>query len=343
MRDNDDILLESLYSTIISETRNTQFLKELDPLLKKWRDIQSSIKGTIPTFQHDHEGNPYDAPDAGQQIDKKDLPVYFQNTKIDKSKTTHPNLRRAYHAQTYDEVQLEKELLRIYQKYADQEYFNKDVVFIHDFGYNAAAYNHGIDGAPDRNETIISYLENENKIHKDVLSCHGVDATRYNLNNTGNYGLIVKGRVLYASRGDLASQTFRTIPKAAREFFKHSGVPKRTSVEKVHSTEEDNSSLSMRKRLAQRKGEEMSREDINDFLNNTILDKNDSPIIEEALLGNWRIQGWFFCRFDKNGLPSPSNFWKKAYESNIQKPVYFIELNTQNKPEPIDLKKYYQS
>lgn len=341
MRDKDDVLLESLYSVIISETRNTQFLKELDPLLKKWQDVQSNIKGTIPTFQHDHEGNPYDAPDAGQQIDKKDLPLYFQNTKINKHKTIAPNLRRVYHAQTYDEVQLEKELLRIYQKYADQEYFSKDVVFIHDFGYNAAAYNWDIEGVPNRDDTIIGYLKNENKIHKDVLSCHGVDTTRYDLNNTGTYGLIVKGRVLYASKGDLASQTFRTIPKSAREFFKHSGVPKRTSVRKVHSTEEDNSALSLRKRLASRKGEPMSQEDINDFLNSTVLDKNDSPKIEEALLGNWRIEGWFFSRLDKNNLPFPHQFWKRAYENNIQKSVYFIESNTKNKPELVNLKDYF--
>jgi hypothetical protein len=151
---------------------------------------------------------------------------------------------------------------------------------------------------------------------------------------------MVKGRVLYASRGDLASQTFRTLPKAAREFFKHSGVPKRTSVEKIHSFEEDNPYLSMRKKIKARKGEEMSQEDISDFLNSTILDKNDSPYIEEALLGNWKIDGWFFCEF-KDGLPYPNEFWKKAYENNIQKPVYFIELNTQNKPQKVDLKDYF--
>lgn len=342
MRDKDNILLESLYSKIISETRNTQFLKELDPLLKKWKSIQSNIKGTIPTFGYDPEGNPYDSPDAGQKIDKKDLPVYFQNTKIDKGKTVEPNLRRVYHAQTYDEVQLEKELLRIYQKYADQEYFNRDVVFVHDLDYHSFVGNSGTEDVPNREETVDYYLKNENKIHKDVLSCHGVDITRYSLNNTGTYGLIVKGRVLYASRGDLASQTFRTLPNSAREFFKHSGVPKRTSVTKVHSTEEDNPNISMRKKLALRKGEPMSQEDINEHLNSTILDKNDSPRIEEALLGNWKINGWFFSTFDDNGLPFPSQFWKKAYENNIQKPVYFIELNTRKEPKIVDLKDYYQ-
>ena len=344
MKDKDSLILENLYSQVLLETRNTLFLKELDPLLKKWNETQSKIKGTIPSYRHDEHGEPSDSPDAGQIIDKKDLPVYYQNTKNipTKYQTEHPSSRRVYYAQTDNEIQLEKELLRIYQKYADQEYFNRDVKFCHDFGYWATASAGGPNGIPNREEYEEFYLKNENKIYKDVLSCHGRDITRTNLRNIGHYGMIVKGRVLFASVGDLASQTFRQSSQSIRDYFKNSGVPKRASIGHVHSLEDDNHSLKLKQRMLEiRKKPPMTEEEKNEFLNKTVLDKNDSSSIEEALLGNWHIDGWFFSRFDENSYPAPYYFWKKAYENKIQKPVYLIEVNTENKPKLIDLKKYF--
>jgi hypothetical protein len=346
MKNKDQIILESLYEKVLLETRNSAFLRELDPLFDKWEKIQSNIKGTIPTYAYNSDGDPYDKPDAGQKLDKKDLPVYYQNQKKSVlSNTEHHRDRRVHFKQTDAEVELDKELLRIFQKYADQNYFRNDVLFNHDFAY-PAAYSWGSDDGPSSKEVEEYYLKNENKTYKDVLSCHGRDISRSGLMNIGNYGIIVKGHVVFASRGDLASQTTRVAPKFVRDFFKNSGIPKRTSIERIHSKAEGNTSLELRQRFNQRLSKPpMTQDEINDFLNNVVLDKNDSPSIEEALLANWKIESWFFSRLvNENGsnYPYPYNFWKKAYENNIQKPIYYFELNSDKPPVKVDLSEYFK-
>ena len=346
MRNADQILLENLYGEILLEARNSAFLKELDSLYYKWNDIQSKIKGTIPSYRHGPDGEPWDAPDAGQKIDKKDLPVYYQNkkTSVDKN-TEHPNLRRVYFKQTDAEVELEKELLRIYQKYADQNYFRDEILFSHDFGYHAAA---GIPpkDVPQRDEAEEYYLKNENKIYKNVLSCHGRDVSEIGFRNIGDYGIIVKGHVIFASKLDLASQTTRQAPDFVRDYFKNSGIPKRPSITNVHSTEETNSTLKIRQKfLKMRSKPPMTQEEKNDLLNSVVLDKNDGPRIEEALLGNWKIESWFFSSLttkDGSTYPFPYRFWKKAYENNIQKPVYYFKLNSDEEPIQVNLAQYFE-
>ena len=345
MRSKDQILLESIYDSVLLETRNSSFLRELNPLLDRWKQIQSNIKGKIPTYSYDPEGEPYDAPDAGQKIDKKDLPIYYQDKKYNTLDTQHPSNRRVYGLQTDEEISLEKELLRVYQKYADQEYFNKDVLLSHDFGYSAHATN-SPKGVPNREGYEEYYLKNENNVHKDVLSCSGRDLSRWELRNIGSYGIIVKGRVLFASTNDLASQTFRTIPQFARDYFKNSGVPKRAAIDHVHFKQEEKK-LKLdfeEKKRKLRKEDPLSEEEKNEILNKTVLDKRDSPFMAEVLLGNWRIEGWFFSHFssENKGVPFPYEFWKKAYENKIQKPVYYVPTNeTQVKLQQVDLNKYF--
>lgn len=342
----DHLLLQKAYTKILVESRNSAFLKELDVLYKKWQDIQSGIKGTIPTYNYDPEGNPYDAPDAGQKVDKKDLPVYYQNIKTDLSNTAHPSKRRLFFKQTDAEVNLEKELLRIFQKYADQKHFNDNVLFVHDFGYSAYA-TEVPEGVPNRDETEESYLKNENRVHKNVLSCVGRDVHASDVyRNIGTYGMIVKGYVLFAGRGDLASHTTRVAPNFVRDFFKNSGIPKRPSITNVHSTEEEmSSSLRMKDKMrALRKEPALTQEDKNNILNSVVLDKNDGTSIGEALLGNWRIQNWFFSSFqtvEGKEYPFPYKFWKKAYESNIERPVLYTELNTDDPPVRVNLADYF--
>ncbi len=49
-------------------------------------------------------------------------------------------------------------------------------------------------------------------------------------------------------------------------------------------------------------------------------------MIEELLLDNWTIEGWYF-RAPFSGLPHPEGFWRKAYEMGITKPVYEVDIH----------------
>ncbi len=345
---SDMKLIMENWRRFINETRNQDFIDEFMPLLKQWNELQDEY-GYIKTGRYDPEGNPYDPPGAGQTIDPRELPAHAKSKYYSRKVPEGPGPRRAHNVQSDREVAIERKLLQLFQKYADQSFFQNQVTLVHNLNYRAAASNMFGDTLglkfPDSKETREGYLSQEGQRHKDVMSCHGFVNNKL---DSDGYGMILKGHVIFASREDLASQTLRTADQTVRDAYKHSGIPKRTGPGRVQGRE---STVSLRQRIHQRNREraisageepeaELSQEDLNNIANYVVLGPGDvtSSQIEEVLVGNWTIDGWY-CHFNQ-GRPWPEHFWKKAYEIGIDKPVYSVGMSGENLGE-IDLEDYF--
>ena len=335
---------EQLYNSILSESRNGAFVREMDELLQKWERIQSEIPGQIPTYKYSPNGEPYDPPDAGQKIQLKDLPVYQQNIKNPSERllnTDHFSLRRVYYKQTEKEIDFEKEVLRVIKKYSNFDYLKNGFMYYHNFGYRAYAMGGPRNGAEQRK---MYYLENEGTVFKDVLSCYGYDKEylkKAEQKHFAGYGMIVKGWPIVVSGTDLASQTYRTATDEIKKFYKGSGVPKRPNFYSLHSAKDDNH-IAFKNKINTRNGEPpLTQEEIHNLRNDVILDKGDGVFAGEALLDNWQIDGWYFSDIGNDGLPYPSEFWRNVF-NKTKKPVYHIPINTiPNQIERVDLANYY--
>ena len=344
---NDMKLIMENWRRFINETRNQAFINEFRPLLKQWNELQDEY-GYIKTGRYDPEGNPYDPPGAGQTIDPGELPDHAKLKYYGSKIPEGPGPRRAHNIQSDREVAIERKLLQLFQKYADQSFFQSQVTLVHNLNYRAAASSlFGDVGLkfPSGKETREGYLSQEGQRHRDVMSCHGFLGNKL---DPGGYGMILKGHVVFASREDLASQTLRTADQNVRDAYKHSGLPKRTGPGRVHGSDR---TLAMRQRMHQRGREramaageeaepELSQEDLNNIINYVVLGPEDvtSSRIEEILVGNWTIEGWY-CNFNQ-GRPWPEHFWKKAYDIGIKKPVYSVGMTGENLGE-IDLSEYF--
>ena len=124
-------------------------------------------------------------------------------------------------------------------------------------------------------------------------------------------------------------------------------MPKRASPRKIHPSERDiEKSLERNKRMRDfeiRRGrdarEELDRDKVIEMLNTVVLNAQDvrDNHIEEILLDNWTIEGWFYS--GQHGGVWPEKFWQKGYESGIEKPVYSV-LPTGEKTE-VDLEVFF--
>jgi len=355
---NDMKLIMENWKQFITETRSQAFIDEFMPLLQKWNELQDEY-GYQRTGRYDPEGNPYDPPGAGQTIDPSELPDYMKDPDseeligyYDTRVSDGPGPRRANYAQSDREVAIERELLQLFQKYADQSFFKNQVTLAHSMSYNAAASGFGsivLDlEFPDRDDTKISYLSREGQVNSDaVMSCHGYT----NRSLPGNaYGMIIDGHVVFASSGDLASQTLRTAHEKIKKKYKQSGLPKRTGPARVH-TKNPEMAIKFRKRMHDRRrqraikqGDEpepdLTQEDLNNMVNDVILDGSDvtHSRIEEILVANWKIKAWF-CSIH-NGMPWPEKYWRKAYEIGIDLPIYEVDMSG-NRSGEINLEKYF--
>ncbi|MAH44061.1 hypothetical protein CL614_10165 [archaeon] len=328
-------LLMEGWRLFLKETRSQAFIDEFMPLLKQWNELQDEY-GYIQTGRHDPEGNPYDPPGEGQDIDTSELPSYTTSKFYKHHLRGGPGPRRAHFAQSDREVAIERKLLQLFQKYADQSFFQNQVTLVHNLNYNAAASNMfgntlGLE-FPKPSETREGYLSGEGTRHRDVMSCHGFTDNRL---NSAGYGMILKGHVVFASRSDLASQTLRTAHQDVKKAYKHSGIPKRTGPGRVQGNER---TQALRQKIHQRKREraiaagetpapELAQEDLNNMINQVILGPDDIEysMIEEVLVDNWVIDGWY-CHFN-GGRPWPEHFWEKAYKIGIQKPIYSVGMS----------------
>ena len=183
------------------------------------------------------------------------------------------------------------------------------------------------------------------------MSCHGSTDGKLR----GSYGMILQGHVVFASRQDLASQTLRVAHKKVREKHAGSGLPKRASPHKVHPSEteiERKLKWHERKRKIDiRRGKEpepeMTRETYAEQANSVVLNSSDtgrSNFIEEILIDNWTIEGWYFMQSlgsDHDESPHPEAFWSKAFETGIEKPVYAID--PMGNKRQVDLSSYFKA
>jgi len=336
-------LLREYIRALLAETSNKDFIDELMPIYTEWEELQSRYGPVHKGVWVNPETGEAHYPE-GQSIPIEDQPDYVKDaSKYYGQQSDHPATRRTTFSQTQAEVDIEKKVLRLFQKYGDQSFF-QGITIYHDLNYPAASLKPFISTGleySDFNRT--DYFDMEAGRHKDVMSCHGsVDGKI-----RGSYGMILKGHVVFASRADLASQTLRTAHKKVKEKHRGSGLPKRASPRKIHPSERDiEKSLERNKRMRDfeiRRGrdarEELDRDKVIEMLNTVVLNAQDvrDNHIEEILLDNWTIEGWFYS--GQHGGVWPEKFWQKGYESGIEKPVYSV-LPTGEKTE-VDLEVFF--
>ena len=340
------LIMES-WRKFLSETTNKAFLDEFMPIYNEWQELQS-VYGPI------HAG-PWTNPETGevhypeevQSVPVEDQPEYVRDDpRYYSAHVDHPNVRRATFSQTQKEVKIEKKLLTLFKKYADQNFFNNDVLIYHDLNYRAAIQSPFSSVLKFSKIDRTNYLQLENSVGKDVMSCHG--STKGIIRS--GYGMILKGWTIFASREDLGSQTLRTAHSKVREKHGGSGVPKRTSPGRVHrqlskkDVERRFRMDDLKRKISIKRGKEpdppLSIEKLEEMANAVVLSADDvssDGSVEEILVGNWNIDGWFYR--DVGGKPWPENFWKKAYEMGIKKPVYAVDLFGSKRE--VDLSRYF--
>ena len=348
----------------LHETSNEEFLDELEPLLKQWSALQAS----------------YGA--EGENIPPDKLPKYVQKaTGYYGQYTHHPSGRRAVYAQTPEEETLEKSLVKLFMKHSDQGYLTNGVTWLHDLSYRSHAQKAWANsGFKFAEFSRTGYVKAQGQRQRDVLSCHGFDKS-IGAPRAGSYGFIVKPtRVIYASKGDLATQTLRTAHSDVRDRFANK-LPKRPGMDKLKSQRTGSTmkmyadwrkwtrktfkelppemqtpelwneiSTAMKTRDAQSPlalnitnklstmlksagiegspaPKTFSAKEMRAIKDNTLLDKSDVMAnkgrVEEGLMANWEIVGWYALESGREGISMP-DFWR-AILPNISVPVYIID------------------
>ena len=326
------LILENWRKYLIKEARNQGFIDEFEVLLQKWNDLQATY-GEIPDYSLNPEGEYWKEP-VPQEIPSEDIPDWAKRKSYE-DPLSHPNSRRAYFAQTKKEEEIEKELLRLFQKYADQSFFQNEVQLFHDLNYRADAHPLFDDALEfsSAKQTRESYLDMGDRKIKDVISCHGfIDGAP-----RGGYGLVLKGHVVFASRTDLASQTLRTAHDQVRQKYAASGLPKRAGITRVHN-EPSPRKLRVMKKL--HKKEEFTPEELNNLKNYVVLDGDDVKRgeIEEILVANSKIVG--FWTVMSGGTILAEDYFFKALEKGTKGPFF---LATNSGLRPFDIQNYFKT
>jgi hypothetical protein len=339
------------YIRLILETSNKEFLDEFRPLYDEWADYQTSLGPINAPFYDDPEGERHFLDQ--QMISPDELPSWATQEKSSKHYdylTRHPSSRRVSYTQTENEEDIDKKLLRLFRKYADQSFFKNEVTLVHSFSYPIA-----FEALPPRMDTglkfsendRVKYLQDEGSRFRDVISARG------STNGTipgGGYGMIIDGHVVFASTGDLGSQVTRMAHADVKEKYKNSGLPKRTSPGTVGSSpasvDKRLERNKMRSATAERRGRKLmgthptNREELEAQMNGVVLNSEDATkTMEEVLVANWTTKAWFFTP-DENNMPDPYHFWKKAYEVGIKGPIYAID--GYGKKQQVNLSDYFE-
>lgn len=356
----------------LQETSDEAFLDELEPLLGKWTELQTG----------------YGA--EGENIPPENLPKYTQKAPgYYKGYTHHPSGRRAVFAQTSAEESLEKDLIRLFLKHSDQEYLaGGGMTWVHDLSYRAHAQPAwSSSGLKFAKFSRTQWVKAQGQRQRDVLSAHGFDAS-HPAPRAGSYGFYVKPtRVLYASKGDLATQTLRTAHADVRSRFANK-LPKRAGMDKLKASRPANwmrqysdwrkwvkntfrllpsgdeelwSEImsAMRTRdpqspeskaitnkltnMLQAAGVEgqpppklYSDKEMRALRDNTLLNQQDvmsnNGKVEEGLMANWQITGWYMLYAHTRGVFPYADFWR-AILPQITVPVYAIDQFANTKEE----------
>ena len=351
----------------LGETSDPDFLRELEPLIGSFADLQKSYGGKPPENMPDYAKSSY----------------YGQYAR-------HSGGRRATYSQAPEEEELEKQLLRLFLKHSDQDFLTSDnMLWAHNLNYKAHAQQGFADDLEFSKFNRTEYTKAQTQRQRAVLSCHGyLKGVSKSLYGTGGYGFFVQPtRVLYASKTDLASQTTRTAHAGVKARYTGGTTPKRAGLDriKIKNPGELMRDFSKWRRwykgavqqLPQEKGVEMHAEFMeimsdlrksgeNRNANNpklmkftdklinvvqnfggeverpdvigpeqakimrdaTLLNAEDITTnkgrVEEALLSNWTIKGWYFSSDAMRSKPFPEKFWRKILPE-IVVPIYTID------------------
>jgi len=238
-------------------------------------------------------------------------------------------LRRVIFAQTKAEIQIERELMKLWQEMADIDFFkSNEVTYTHDVGYKSAANMIGRIGyRTDPYSKTDVWIEAQTTPQKSALSTTAkigqFPSRSQQMGLSQGFGYYVKGHPIFLSSMDLASQTQKMAGPEVRQYYKSSGLPKRASLSKFGVKPEISKG---RRRLMKRKGKTDEEIDamIEDYSDAAILDKKDmmasGGVAMEAIIANWTIAAWFV---EPNQLASRSvkNFFTQN-AAKITKPIY---------------------
>ncbi len=302
------------------ETTDKEFLDGVEDLYNDWKEVQENIP--TATEERDVYGYYFDekTQDYEQDWYKKD--VTYQTTAGEEKPAfteespgyydrEHPAERRVKYGQTKKEINVERELMRLWQKHADIKFFKSNkLTYVHDTTYKSAARamgNYGVKITPPKESDIFAA---QNQAQKNAIS---VTAT-YNPDGQTKigsqfamgkgWGYTLKGHPIFAAFTDLASQTQRMATDAAREYYKSSGLPKRASI--ARAAENPNKKASRKRALTrQKKRKGMSDDAIEKYFkihaNAVALNEKDmqerGANLEEVILDNWTIDYWYISNF----------------------------------------------
>ena len=246
------ILKKYIYGILI-ETINQDFLNELEPLKKQWDKVQADIpveKVTEEEYQYvwpdDPEEDPYQdyvEIEKEIQVTQNEKKPSFTDEAPEHYDSSYSGERRVLYGQTQKEINVERDLMRLWQKHADIDFFKSNkITYAHNMVYKSAAKGMwmGINPAKPNPQSLINAQKSK---QRDAISCFGSYSPNKYPNIRGQmgkgWGFIVKGHPIFVAHTDLASQTQRTATKAAREYYKSSGLPKRAGMDKVGATQMD--------------------------------------------------------------------------------------------------------
>ena len=350
----------------LTETSDPDFLRELEPLLGSYSDLQKSYGGEPPANMPDYAQSKY-------------YNVYSR----------HSGGRRATYTQAPEEEALEKQLIQLFLKHSDQDFLTSNgMLWAHNLNYKAHAQQAFGSDLQFAKFNRTEYTKAQNQRQRTVLSCHGYLSDSFkSLYGTGEYGFFVQpSRVLYASKTDLASQTTRTAHAGVKARYTGGTMPKRPGLDRIKIK---NPGELMRdfskwrrwyKNTVQQLPQDMGQEIHAEFMqimsdlrkdgenrnaNNpklmrftdklinvvqnfgveverpdvigpeqakimrdaTLLNAEDISAnggrVEEALLANWTVKGWYFSSDTMRSKPFPDKFWRKILPE-IVVPIYTI-------------------
>ena len=335
-------LIMENWRLFLQETANREFLEEFQKIYEEWHDLQATY-GPIHTGQrYDSDGNPFEEPEV-QSVPIEDQPEYVKDApKYYGHHGEHPDTRRATFSQTQSEVDIERKLMTLFQEFADQSFFQNDVTKYHDLSYQAAVHQPWAETdlkfADFSREDYLKMGATPGFVGKDVMSCGGSTAGRV----MGSYGMILQGFTVFASFGDVGTQTLRTAHEKVKAKHASSGLPKRPSPRKIGSPKKELDRLQKRHAMLNRRSvnrgkdpmPELTRDAAIEIANRVILDASDMTKsdftfskstrtgMRELLLANWTIEGWYFSENRIGEMPHPESFWRKAYELGVPQQVW---------------------
>jgi hypothetical protein len=196
------------------------------------------------------------------------------------------------------------------------------------------------------------WLSAQEKRQKDTISVSAAytPGGKIDISSQGwmskGWGFLIDGHPIFASAGDLATQTQRAASDKAKEYYKSSGLPKRAGMTHVKTDKMGDRKARMKRKLYNRRG--MSDEEIDEkfeidanfvILNEEDIQDRDGRDLGEVLLDNWTVKAWYIAE-----LHSSKKFFKEALRSGkLTKPIYLLRDawkgdNTTKKFDPQDEK-----